>query len=368
LASYASLPSYAHRFETVNADWGYSGNYHAFAFGPLIDKQNNFYALFCGQHGRWDVPFVGWCVKITSNGGKLDGFCSGLRAPNGFGLYGPDDDIFMADNQGNWVGACKLNHLRRGQFYGFPSGTPAPESEYKRPKSSLAPPAVWFPRRWSPSTSGIVTIEDDRFGPFQGQMLVGDFQNAVVLRVFLEKVNGEWQGAVWPFARGFLSGVNRLSMGPDGKLYVGGLKNAAWAATAPREYSLERVRFTGKVPFEIKEVRAASDGLDLTFTQTVDAAAAGNTENYDVRQFTYLYHETYGSPEIDHDGKRDSSTPISVQKAEVSADRLKVRLILEGWKIGYVTWVRCLDIQNAEAKPLWHDSFYYTLNQVPAKR
>jgi glucose/arabinose dehydrogenase len=355
----------ADRFETVNAGWGSSGNYHAFAFGPLIDKQNNFYAVFCGQHGRWDVPFVGWCVKISPNGQTLEGFASGLRAPNGSGLYGPNDDVFMADNQGNWVGACKLNHIQRGKFYGFPSGTPAPEADYKHPKS-FAPPAVWFPRRWSPSTSGLATIEDDRFGPFKGQMLAGDFQNAVVLRVFLEKVNGEWQGAVWPFARGFLSGVNRLSMGPDGRLYVGGLKNAAWAATAPRDYSLDRVRFTGKVPFEIREVRATRDGLDLAFTQAVDDSTAGNADNYDVRQFTYLYHETYGSPEIDHHGNKDSSTPITVKGAKVSEDHLKVRLILEGWKTGYVTWVRSLDIQNAQGQSLWHDSFYYTLNQVPA--
>ena len=49
------------------------------------------------------------------------------------------------------------------------------------------------------SASGLATIADDRFGPFQGQMLVGEFQNASVVRVALEKVNGQWQGAVFPF-------------------------------------------------------------------------------------------------------------------------------------------------------------------------
>ncbi|MBI4659504.1 MAG: hypothetical protein HY735_11745, partial [Verrucomicrobia bacterium] len=91
-------------FETINNDWGYSGNYHAFAFGPVLDPENNFYAFLCGQRGRWDVPYVGWCVKISADGGKLEGFCSGLRAPNGFGTYGPGNDLFIADNQGNWVG------------------------------------------------------------------------------------------------------------------------------------------------------------------------------------------------------------------------------------------------------------------------
>ena len=62
-------------------------------------------------------------------------------------------------------------------------------------------------------------------------MLVGDFQNAVLTRVQLEKVNGEWQGAVWPFLKGFQSGVNRMVLGNDGRLYVGSGKVKAWAAT-----------------------------------------------------------------------------------------------------------------------------------------
>jgi|GEM_PF-287547 len=351
-------------FETLNNSWGYTGNYHAFAFGPVIDRANNFYAFFCGQRGRWEIPYVGWCVTITPDGRRLDGFCSGLRAPNGFGTYGPDDELFVADNQGNWVGASKLSHLERGKFYGFPSGFPAPEAEYKQPKS-FTPPAVWFPRKLSPSTSGFVTVDDDRFGPFKRQMLIGDFQNAVVLRVFLEKVGGRWQGAVWPFAKGFLSGVNRLAMGPDGKLYVGGLKNSAWPAAGPKEYSLDRVAFAQKVPFEIKEARATNRGFELTFTEAVDKTTATNPDNYDVAQFTYLYHQTYGSPEIDHEGKKESSTPVKVAKATVSNDGRIVRLDLDGWKTGYVTVVRTLDVQSARGQQLWHDTFYYTLNHLP---
>jgi glucose/arabinose dehydrogenase len=351
-------------YETINDSWGYSGNYHAFAFGPVIDRQDNFYAFFCGQRGRWDIPYVGWCVKVQPDGGRLEGFTRGLRAPNGVGTFGPDDDLFVTDNQGNWVGTCKLSHLRPDRFYGYPSGFPAPEAEYAQPKNP-EPPAVWFPRKLSPSASGFATISDDRFGPFSGQMLVGDFQNAVVMRVFLEKVNGDWQGAVWPFEKGFLSGVNRLAMGADGKLYVGGLKNVAWAASAPKEYSLDRVSFTGKAPFEIKEARATPSGFELTLTQPVEIGSAVNADNYDVSQFGYLYHQTYGSPEIDHEGKKDSATPIKVVRAAVSADRLRVQLTLQGWKAGYVTMVRAAELKNGEGKPLWHDTFYYTLNQIP---
>ena len=350
-------------YEGINADWGFTGNYHSYTFGPVVDRNNDFYLFLTGQHGRWDVPYVGWCVRIAANDHKLEGFCSGLRAPNGWAAFGPALDVFVTDNQGEWIGACKLNHLQRGKFYGFPASYPAPEADYLRPKN-FQPPAVWFPRRLAPSASGIAVITDDRFGPFQGQMLVGDFQNSIVMRVALEKVKGEWQGAVWPFAKGFAGAVNRLSMGPDGKLYVGGCKRA-WSTAAPMEYSLERVSFTGWTPFEVKEVHAKRDGLDLIFTEPVEATTGTNTENYAASQFTYEYSGSYGSPEIDHEGRKNSSTPIEVAQAALSAERMRVSLSLKGWRAGYVTAVRMVGVRSAAGRGLWHDTFYYTLNHVP---
>ena len=350
-------------YETINADWGFTGNYHSFTFGPAVDRNNDFYLFLAGQHGRWDVPYVGWCVRIAANDHKLEGFCSGLRAPNGWASFGPDQDFFVTDNQGEWIGACKLNYLQRGKFYGFPASYPAPEADYLHPKN-FQPPALWFPRRLAPSASGIAVITDDRLGPFQGQMLVGDFQNSIVMRVAMEKVNGEWQGAVWPFAKGFAGAVNRLSMGPDGKLYVGGCKRA-WSTAAPMEYSLERVGFTGWRPFEVKEVHAKRDGFELIFTEPVDAATGTNTEHYAVSQFTYEYSGSYGSPEIDHDGGKNSATPIEVAQAALSTERKRVSLSLKGWRAGYVTAVRMVGVRSSAGRGLWHDTFYYTLNHVP---
>ena len=227
------------------------------------------------------------------------------------------------------------------------------------------PPALWFPYKLARSASGLCEITDNRFGPFKGQLLVGDFQNAIVTRVQLEKVCGEWQGAVWPFLKGFQSGVNRLAMGPDGHLYVGSCKTVAWAANAPFSQGLERVSFTGKIPFEVKTVQAMPDGFNLTFTTPADPKAAGDADGYDIWQYKYKYHAQYGSPEFDHDGKRDSFSVVNVKKAEVSEDGLKVRLRLEGWKAGYVTAVRGLDVRSIAGEKLWHDTFYYTLNQIP---
>jgi glucose/arabinose dehydrogenase len=352
-------------FETICNKWGYTGNYHAFAFGPALDRKGNLFALLCGQRGTWEVPFVGWGVRIDAQG-NLEPYCSGLRAPNGIGTYGPNDDLFATDNQGNWIGACKLNHLQRGEFYGYPSGRPSAKEIYGK-AMKFKSPAVWFPRKLSPSTSGFAAVQSPDFGPFEGQLMVGDFQNAVVMRVFLEQVNGQWQGAVWPFARGFYSGVNRLLMGNDGRLYVGGLKNSAWAASAPFEFSLDRMRFKGTVPFEVKEVNATADGFTLRFTEPVERTHAIDPENYYVSQYTYKYHSAYGSPEIDHEGKENSATEVNVLGVTVSADGTEVRLKLETLKPGYVASIQVSDLTAASGKPIWHDTFYYTLNEIPRK-
>ena len=45
---------------------------------------------------------------------------------------------------------------------------------------------------------------------------------------------------------------------------------AAGARAARKPYSLERLVWTGKMPFEIHEMRAKPDGFELTFTKPVD--------------------------------------------------------------------------------------------------
>jgi glucose/arabinose dehydrogenase len=349
--------SVADRFDCISDDWGYSGNYHSYSFGPLPLKANGDFMVFItGQRGRYDLPYQGYVLRVT--GGGVTPFCSGLRVPHGWGNY--RGDLFMTDNQGNWIGTCKLNHLQEGKFYGFPSSMPSPRGP--RTAAEVEPPALWLPRALSPSASGFETIPAGAFGPFEGQMLIGDFQNSIVMRACLEKVRGKWQGAVFPFGKGFLSGVNRLKFGPDGKLYVGGGKRT-WSTAAPKEYSLERVIYTSKLPFEVAEVRALKDGFELRFTKPLEADPARDPANYLVKQFTYEYHEAYGSPEFDHSGK-EGATETPVTKVELSDDQKTVRLTIPTLKTGYVTSFQ-LAVNSAEDEDPRHDQFYYTLNNRP---
>ncbi len=359
-------------FECVSDAWGYTGNYHSFATGPLVDESGILGALITGHRTMREVPFMGWCLKISphpDNSGtvpftdlwRADPFCSGLRVPNGFGEF--RGDLFMTDNQGHWIAANKLNHLQATNFYGHPSSPTAPTAPFEG-DANFTPPAVWFPYAWVRSASGLATVGDFRFGPFGGQMLVGEFQNAAVFRVALEKVNGQWQGAVLPFVKGFASGVNRLAYGPDSKLYVGGLRMGHWTSIAPQPHSLDRVTFTGKVPFEIKTIAARTNGFALTFTLPVDAAPAGDAENWDAQQYTYAYDGKHNAPEKDRDEKIPGP-PVRVLKAEVGTDKLTVRLTLEGMKPRHVVMLRALGLKSTRGDALRHDTLHYTLNEMP---
>ena len=345
----------------VSADWGYSGHYNAFSYGPVTDRNDRFVLANAGHSGRWDMKFMGWGIR-QGDDSTMTGISSGFREPNGISTFGPERDVFITDNQGHWTAVCELNHLRPGQYYGRPSATPDPKDLYSG-RAKFTAPAVWFPYTLAKSVSGMAEITDNRFGPFIGQMLVGDFQNALLTRVFLEKVNGEYQGVVFPFLKGFQSGVNRLTFGPDGNLYVGGLQRT-WACVAPDPASLERVSLNGDAPFSVAKVEAKPVGFQLTFTKPVKPSAA-NPDNYDISQFRYAYQAGYGSPRYNLKGEKNSQTALNVTSAKLSLDKISVRLLVDGLKEGHVTEFRCYDIHDDEANELWHTIFHYTLNQIP---
>lgn len=350
--------------QTISDQWGLSGNYHEFAFGPEFDGSGRMWVTlnlgFCGSLGKATVPWRGWALIINDDG-SLKPVCGGLRSPNGLGRNDAGD-MFYTDNQGDWVGTNKLAHLEEGDWHGHPSTDRWYEAAGMSPpkgEESFKQPAVWFPYdRMGRSASDILLDETaGKFGPFVNQLFVGDQYSAMVMRVFLEKVDGVYQGACFPFRSGLDCGVNRLSFGPDGSMFVG-MTNRGWWSIGNRPWGLQRIVYTGELPFEILEMRAAPDGFILTFTKPVDADSAGEVSAYSMTSFTHHRWETYGSPEID---QRD----LSIRAAEVGPDRRSVRLRIDGLRTPYVHELRAPGIRSDDGEPLLHSTAYYTLNVVP---
>ncbi|MBI2948602.1 MAG: hypothetical protein HYY23_13245 [Verrucomicrobia bacterium] len=364
-------------FETVSDDWGLSGDYHEYAFCSKFDKEGYLWVVLCltGSFTS-DVEFRGWCFRISPDG-KAIPTCSGIRSPGGIGMNATGD-MFYTDNQGPWNGACALKHLVPGHFMGHPGGNrwyPLAESSMGlRPTDpvsnsrmhieakkipQLVPPAVTFPYgKMGQSASGIACdLGHGKFGPFQNQLFVGDQTHSTVMRVSLEKVNGRYQGACFPFKQGFASGCLGLEFAPDGSLFVGGT-DRGWGARGGKPFAVQRLVWTGQTPFEIHEMRAKRDGFELTFTQPVDPVSASDTSSYRMEAFTHIYQSNYGSPEV------DKTTP-TIKNAGVSNDARSVRLVIDGMVEGHIHELHLPGLRSAEGKPLVHPVAYYTLNSLP---
>ena len=365
-------------FETVNDDWGIGGDYHEYAFGSKFDKDGNIWVALCltGSFTS-ENPYRGWCLRITPEGEMIP-TCSGLRSPGGIGANAVGD-MFYTDNQGPWNGPCSLKHLAPGDFVGNPSGNvwykstdalgprpPDPKSGGRmaieaRRIPQLKPPAVCFPySKMGQSASGIACdTTGGRFGPFQNQLFVGDQTHSTVMRVFLEKVNGRYQGACFMLKRGFDSGNLALEFAPDASLFVYGT-DRGWGALGGKPFALQRLIWTGEVPFEIHEMRAKPDGFELTFTEPVDRASATATNSYRMETYTYIYQSSYGSPEV------DKTTP-AITKVLVSEDGLSARLIVDSVQEGHVHELHLPGVRSSKGQPLLHDAAYYTLNYIPGR-
>jgi uncharacterized cupredoxin-like copper-binding protein/glucose/arabinose dehydrogenase len=366
-------------YQTLSS-WPISGNYHEYSYGPLfLPNGDMIVTLNLSWVGRGAslTKWRGWMMKIKPDG-TMTPYAAGMRSPAGFGLNA-NGDIFFAENQGDWIGSGRITQLDAGDFAGHPAGlrwsgehgSPLhlkpeqfPDSigllhDFARKVKHFKEPSVWFPHTlMGISTSDVLAIDSDAFGPFKGQLLVGDQGHSKVMRAFLEKVNGKYQGACFPFLEGFSSGVLRLAWGRDHSLFVG-MTSRGWASTGEALYGLQRVSWNGKMPFEIRAVRAKSNGFELEFTQPVDKRQAANAAAYRVTGFTYSYHRQYGSPII-------NQQPCPVQQAELGADGRTVRIYVNGLREGYIHELNVAGLRSQSGEPLLHTVAYYTLNAIPA--
>ncbi len=363
--------------ETFCDTWSINGDYHEYAFGSPFDRNGHMWVVLCltGSFGS-DCPWRGWAVRIDESG-RMIPTCSGIRSPGGIG-FNAEGDVFYTDNQGPWNGTCSLKWLRPGSFQGHPGGNrwfslteQGASAAPKEPQSGsrivteadripeYEPPAIMFPyQKMGQSASGIACDTTvGKFGPFKGQLFVGDVTHSTVMRCFLEKVKGHYQGACFPFREGIGSGTLALRMTDDGTLFVGGT-NRGWGSRGTKPFSLERIRFSGRTPFEIQQMHARHDGFELVFTEPVDPEIAAKTETWKFNSFCYIFQSSYGSPEVDH-------AQPTVTSAVVSADRLSVRLTLDQLTRGQIHELRADALRAASGHPLLHPTAYYTLHYIP---
>lgn len=367
----------ADRFETISDAWGYA-NYHEYAFGSKLDADGNqFVALGLSASYYSNALNRGFIMKVDRDG-KTTSFASGLRSPGGIG-FDEHNSLFYIESQGPWNCSCSLKAVSQNSFHGHPASFnwyqyspemgPVPEmpssgsrviTEKDRVKQ-LVPYAVIFPyiRMGRSITAFNVDRTGGKFGPFENQLFLGDYTQSIVMRATTEQVNGVWQGACYPFREGLSTGILNVEFTPGGNLLCGGT-NRGWPVRGIKPFALERLEWSGKMPFEIKRITIEPDGFKVTFTKPVESATGSSPSSYSVSAFTHPYHAGYGGPEIE----QQKPAVTSVTLAE---DGFSAKLTLEKLNRGFVYELDLVALRSNDGEELLHRNAFYTVNEIPAK-
>lgn len=378
-------------FETVCDDYGFHGNYHEYAHGPARDREGNYYFSLNLSHGgnertswRAGGPFMGsmggyrgWACRVTP-AGKFEPFASGLRSPAGIGAD-PSGRLWYSENQGEYVGSSKVVPLEEGKFYGHLSGLvtlpgkmkpDSAELKFDKWKDKIRKGAVWLPHGMVANAPGNPAWDTTggKFGPFEGQMFMGDQTLSNLFRVITERVNGIDQGCVVPFARFFASGVMRPVFLPDGSLLIG-QTGRGWGAWGGQQASLQRIVHDGKtVAATIHHAKAAKNGFLLKLTQPVgqgvsEEQLAGKMK---VRSWFYTNTGRYGSPR--HEERDDT-----IERVHIDAERTSVLVVMKDFGGGDKSWIdRLYHIEIPDTRDVFASApvtssvrTYFTLRIIP---
>ncbi len=349
-------------YETVFDDFGMSGNYHEFAYGPARNSKGDlFIALGVASNGagvreeirgEWSTiglerakmtyqdipkeykqaagrmhgrtPYRGWIFKLPTDGSEPVPYASGLRSPNGI-AFDSEDRLFVCDNQGDWLATSKLYHIRRDHFFGHPASliwrdgwTQDPLKMQTAQIDALRTPAsALFPHiELANSPTQPLLVSSAAWGPFQEQLIIGDMNQSNFSRYLHDdSVKDVSQGALVPFlAISQLGrGNNRTAMAENGDLYVGKTQ-LSW----PGATGLVRLRPQAVLAdaFAVTAVEQTRSGFRLRFSKPL-------AENPQVRllRHTYEYRVQYGSPKSD-----EAEVPVMSEFANDDSRVLELEL------------------------------------------
>ncbi|MGD8177414.1 family 16 glycoside hydrolase [Marinimicrobium sp. ARAG 43.8] len=376
----------ADRFETLFDGFGYHNNYHTYMHGPVKGTDGAYYfglnlahtddsvykadGLYMGSQGGYS----GWAFRVTPDG-DVKPWAYGLRSAAGW-TVGPDKQIWITENQGEFVGTSKLFVLKEGQFYGHPSSlvdlpgmTPdSPEIAWEKVQDKRPPELLLMPQNLLANSPGhpVWDLTKGQFGPFEGQMLIGDQTQSNLFRVALETLpDGTVQGGAMPFARELASGAMRPIFLPDGSLLLG-QTGRGWQAKGGHVASLQRLVWRGdKAPQAIQRMNVTENGFTVHFVRPLPGSLSDEALRSGLAMSSWTYRDApdYGSERL---GLREEA----IADLNISDDRKSVTLTLETTEIPQVHpqqtgRVYYLEV-TAEALTSDHDgvpmSVFYTLH------
>lgn len=307
-------------YRALSTDFGLSGNYHetmdicpdgegglylapgtASHNGPTFATPRGAYSK-AGRLGRnfSAVEWRGWVLHWNREKGTTP-ISSGYRMHNGI-ERAPDGTVWCGDNQGDWRASSPIYQVTEDSFAGHPSSLIWDPRFSDIPNPLLLPrillddlwnkPAIRLPRDMMNSCAEpAFDTTGGQFGPFDGQMFIPDQSGDRIVRIMREKIDGAWQGAARIFLSGgdLLRGNNRLAFSPSGDTLYTGQTGRGWGKLSE---GLQRIRYTGKKPFEVVDCNLTHHGFRIRLT-----GSYRHEGKVSIERFRYRYGYTYGGPE-----------------------------------------------------------------------
>ncbi|MFP6669626.1 MAG: DUF6797 domain-containing protein [Pirellulales bacterium] len=314
--------------------------YHAFAFELHTDSKGNFYFVKGGRKAWGGGDDYNFLIRVSPDGRTAEKVAGGFRHPNGMSI-GPNDEILVADNEGDSIISSRVNLIRPGGFYGYAS------DNYR--KKNVDPPLYWMPKKVDSSTAGQLFVTDRRWGPLNGSIVHLSYSKLLLFYATMQKVGDHGNAAAVQFPFRFTSGLMRARINPqDGQVYVCGLKG--WDTAAVEEGCLNRIRYTGKPAYLMRSFKASKDGIRLGFTCQLDKAAA-DPDNYNIEQWNYK-------------SKNPTPQEVFIENVQVAANRRSVLIQVE--KLAPVDQMEIgMTLRAADGAEI-RQTVYATINRLPA--
>lgn len=335
-------------YEVICNDWGVSGNYHEFTFGLVKDSRNNIYiALGTASSGAgvreeirgpWNntggltherflyedrnawkekkkeiprmyarVPYRGCVLKINPGSREAEVYATGMRTPNG--LYmDANDQLWVSDNQGDWVGASKLHRVQPGKFHGHvasllwgenppevtPLEVPIEELEKRRVKSAALMPQGECANSitqmlGSRSEFGLAVTGGSK------NLLIGEMNHSRLIHYLPDTVNGVHQGTSTHVldTESLGMGNNRLLYSTDSKALYVGKTHLSW----PGREGIKLITYTGKPYLQAEAIEMTPQGFKFHFNSEISIPE--EKSGYKIESYRIAYHSSYGSKNND---------------------------------------------------------------------
>ena len=347
------------RREVVADGWGHSDNYHDWVTGPIKTEDGSLLLATGSDYSQpqRDLRYAKWRGAIVRRGtdGSIERYANELRFPMGIAMDG-QGRVFVSDQQGVQNTFNEINLIVPGAAYGVPGRLDGDGSSNPRRAT------IQIPHPWTRSVNGIFFLPEGVSSPFAGHGIGCEFNSKFLLRFTTQEVDGELQGACYPFSRTTWENEANTFLGPicglateSGEIYIGSLFDSGWLG-GPNVGEIVKLTPQGDYENGIREVRAVPGGFQIEFIGPVDPVKGVEARNYSLSGYTRVWQGSYAT---DDSGRYSPE----IEGVALSNDRRTVTLVVPNLKDSFVYEFHVGEI-GSNGEELFPSFAAYTLNRL----